>query len=81
MTYVTSAAYSVVALLLMLSLNTSAVVGEALVQVQRVAQNRRLTKTTRQPKARIDYSKFSHLTHVDKEKPACDSCHKFPTTN
>ena len=29
----------------------------------------------------IDYSKFSHSTHVAKGKLACDSCHKFPTKN
>lgn len=32
-------------------------------------------------KPRIDYSKFSHETHVQKEKLACDSCHKFPSKN
>lgn len=30
---------------------------------------------------RIDYSQFSHRTHVDKEKLACDSCHKVPSKN
>ena len=29
----------------------------------------------------IDYSSFSHSTHVAKEKLACGSCHKFPTKN
>ena len=32
-------------------------------------------------KPRVDYSGFSHRTHVDKQKLACDSCHKFPTKN
>src|ERR1051325_823278 len=38
---------------------------------------------TRQPRhgKRIDYSRFSHLTHVNAQKLACDSCHKFPTKN
>ncbi len=27
------------------------------------------------------YSDFSHTTHVNKQKLACDSCHKFPTEN
>ena len=31
--------------------------------------------------AAIDYSSFSHSTHVNKEKLACGSCHKFPTKN
>ena len=30
---------------------------------------------------RIDYSQFSHSTHVTTQKLACDSCHKFPTKN
>src|SRR5687768_9879034 len=30
---------------------------------------------------RIDYSQFSHATHVTTQKLACDSCHKFPTKN
>ena len=30
---------------------------------------------------RIDYSRFSHVTHVTTHKLACDSCHKFPTRN
>ena len=29
----------------------------------------------------IDYASFSHSTHVNKQKLACDSCHKFPTKN
>ena len=33
------------------------------------------------PKPRIDYSKFSHRTHVQAQKLNCDSCHKFPSKN
>lgn len=29
----------------------------------------------------IDYTSFLHPTHVNKEKLACGSCHKFPTKN
>jgi len=32
-------------------------------------------------KPRIDYSKFSHGTHVVNYKLPCNSCHKFPTRN
>ena len=32
-------------------------------------------------KPRVDYSSFSHRTHVEKQKLSCDSCHKFPTKN
>lgn len=31
--------------------------------------------------AAIDYSSFSHSTHVTNQKLACSSCHKFPTKN
>jgi hypothetical protein len=35
-----------------------------------------------QPKRpRIDYSIFSHLTHVTTQKLSCDSCHKIPSKN
>jgi len=30
---------------------------------------------------RVDYSKFSHVTHANAQKIACDGCHKFPTKN
>jgi hypothetical protein len=36
-------------------------------------------RTPRPP--RINYSQFSHTTHFEKQKLACDSCHKFPTKN
>jgi Cytochrome c7 and related cytochrome c len=51
---------------------------------KRPVQNRR-QKTATKPavpkKPRIDYSQFSHITHVTTQKLACDSCHKFPTRN
>jgi class III cytochrome C family protein/cytochrome c7-like protein len=31
--------------------------------------------------SRITYSDFSHTTHVNSQKLACGSCHKFPTKN
>lgn len=42
-------------------------------EAQRRAQSRQ--------RPAVDYSNFSHPTHVDKEKLACGSCHKFPTKN
>ena len=48
------------------------------------AQRRGRSRVARQPAARrqrIDYSQFSHLTHVTNQKLACDSCHKVPTKN
>jgi len=43
-------------------------------------QNRRRTPAQPQ-KARVDYAKFSHHTHVGEQKLGCDSCHKFPSKN
>ena len=79
MNYLTSATWAAfVVLLLMLSLNTSAAIGEA--SSPWLSQVRRAKKVS-PTKARIDYSRFSHSTHIDKEKPVCDGCHKFPTAN
>ncbi len=58
----------VVALLFMVSFTASAVVGEG-------------QKKRRPAATRINYTQFSHRTHFEKEKLACDSCHKFPTAN
>src|SRR6476659_4776424 len=38
-------------------------------------------KPTGPIKPRVDYSRFSHRTHVEQEKLACDSCHKVPSKN
>jgi len=35
----------------------------------------------RRVQPRINYSDFSHTTHIVKEKLACGSCHKVPTKN
>lgn len=48
-------------------------------QVRRSAQ--RTKRTTASQKPRVDYSQFSHTTHVTTQKLSCDSCHKFPTRN
>ena len=32
-------------------------------------------------KSKVDYTKFSHQTHVVQEKLSCESCHKFPSKN
>ena len=44
-------------------------------------QGRRPQKTTNRSAPRVDYSRFSHPTHVTLQKLSCDSCHKFPTEN
>ena len=33
------------------------------------------------PKPKINYTNFSHTTHVTGQKLACDSCHKVPSKN
>src|SRR5215208_2069738 len=38
-------------------------------------------ETQRRVQPRTQYSDFSHTTHVNEEKLACGSCHKFPTGN
>jgi hypothetical protein len=44
--------------------------------------SRRPSQRPRAPqRPRIDYSQFSHTTHVENQKLACNSCHKFPTKN
>ena len=48
-------------------------------EIPTYAQTRRRPARRSQP--RIDYSEFSHVTHVTNQKLACDSCHKFPTAN
>ena len=51
---------------------------------KRGVQSRRPPKTIKRAarkEPRVDYSRFSHHTHVTQEKLACDSCHKFPTKN
>lgn len=50
---------------------------------KRRSQTRPRTPPRKTPaqKPRVDYSKFSHRTHVEQEKLACDSCHKFPSKN
>ena len=52
----------------------------ALFEPQR--STRRVPQRQRAPqRPKINYAQFSHTTHVDKQKLACDSCHKFPTKN
>ena len=49
------------------------------------AAQRRPRSRTQKPKAppapKVDYTKFSHTTHVVTQKLACSSCHKVPAKN
>jgi hypothetical protein len=48
---------------------------------QRSKARRRSPAQPQASKPRVDYSKFSHRTHVEQRKLACNSCHKFPSKN
>ncbi len=47
----------------------------------RIPRARVQKKTTSPPKPRVDYSRFSHRTHVITQKLECSSCHKVPSKN
>jgi hypothetical protein len=49
-------------------------------QTDRPRQQKKVARVP-QKAPQVDYSGFSHKTHVTQEKLACDSCHKFPTKN
>ena len=49
-------------------------------EAQRSQEGRSQNRTNRRG-PRVDYSRFSHHTHVTQQELACDSCHKFPTKN
>ena len=56
------------------------VVSVAAVEPQtRTPSRRRPARAVQKPA--VDYTQFSHSTHVTKEKLACDGCHKVPTAN
>jgi hypothetical protein len=55
---------------------------EASVRQPGRSQGRRPQKNVAtQKKTRIDYTKFSHQTHVVTQKLVCNSCHKVPSKN
>jgi hypothetical protein len=52
------------------------------IEPQRRAQTRPPAKKPVTPKKpKVDYSHFSHRTHVTDQKLACNSCHKVPSKN
>ncbi len=51
------------------------------VEPQKRSQRSRSRKPKTPPKPKIDYTKFSHTTHVVTQKLACSSCHKVPSKN
>src|SRR2546428_12322814 len=48
---------------------------------QRRPQKSRSQKRKVPPKPKVDYTKFSHQTHVVTQKLVCNSCHKVPSKN
>jgi hypothetical protein len=48
---------------------------------QRRPQKSRSQKRPVPPKPKVDYTRFSHQTHVVTQKLACNSCHKVPSKN
>ncbi len=50
-------------------------------QPQKRSQRSRSQKPRGSPKPKVDYTKFSHTTHVVAQKLACSSCHKVPSKN
>lgn len=63
---------------------STSVVHSSPARPQRRSQNRR-SKSAAAPAAQqtppVNYARFSHQTHVGQQKLACDSCHRFPTSN
>lgn len=54
---------------------------EAETLAQRPSRRARTQKQKVAAKPKIDYTKFSHQTHVVAQKLACNSCHKVPSKN
>jgi len=48
---------------------------------QKKSQRSRSRKPRVPPKPKVDYTKFSHTTHVVNQKLVCNSCHKVPAKN
>jgi hypothetical protein len=48
---------------------------------QKRSQRSRSQKPKVPPKPKVDYTKFSHTTHVVNQKLVCNSCHKVPSKN
>src|SRR5262245_50205880 len=55
-------------------------VGDASIAAQRRPRSR-TQKPRTPPPPKIDYTKFSHTTHVVTQKLACNACHKVPSKN
>jgi hypothetical protein len=71
-----------IAMVSSLTLIRATVVSSGATTLQGTDQRRRPKKRIQQPQTiRIDFSRFSHRTHVVVEKLSCESCHRFPSKN
>ena len=75
--------WSVVLALLVFQLSTTAAVGRSgfSFEPQRRQQRRPPARRAVANKPVIDYTNFSHRTHVENQKLECNACHKFPSKN
>lgn len=71
----------VIALLFMPGINNKAFAVNGSLEPRPRSQRPRSKKVLVPKKPRVDYSSFSHQTHVVTEKLACNSCHKVPSKN
>ena len=53
----------------------------AMAEPQKRPQRSRTQKPKAPAQPKVDYTKFSHTTHVVNQKLACSSCHKVPSKN
>jgi hypothetical protein len=53
----------------------------ATAEPQKRPQRSRTQKPKTPPQPKVNYTKFSHTTHVVNQKLACSSCHKVPSKN
>ena len=76
-------AFFVVGFVLFMTLNSfvTSVVDSAVAQRRTQNRSRKVAQPAPRKKPQVDYSQFSHQTHVAQQKLSCDSCHKFPTKN
>jgi hypothetical protein len=73
--------FAVLLLLPVVSFRLTFAKTNAAIEPQKSRPTRRPAKKIVPKTPTIDYSQLSHRTHVEKEKLACDSCHKFPSKN
>src|ERR1041384_6885461 len=69
---------SIIAVVLILGFQFSRAVTA---EPQKRPKRSRTQKPKAPPRPKVDYTNFSHTTHVVNQKLACSSCHKMPSKN